>query len=66
LSQLGAFDVWRRARKDQAAAMAAYKDALALGNTRPLSHLYQSAGARLPFDRSTVRDTAEFIAELIV
>jgi oligoendopeptidase F len=65
LSTIGAFEVWRRAQVDGAAAIAAYKQALALGDTQPLPVLYGAAGARLPFDGDTVREAADFIAGLL-
>jgi oligoendopeptidase F len=66
LSLIGAFEVWRNARQDQVTAVAAYKRALALGDTRPLPMLFRAAGARLPFHLDVVRATAAFIAELLL
>jgi oligoendopeptidase F len=50
LAQLGALQVWRNARQDQAGAVRLYRSALALGGTVGLSDLYITAGARLVFD----------------
>src|SRR5262249_11241649 len=47
IAQLGALQVWRNALGDQAGAVAAYREALALGATRPLPELFAAAGARL-------------------
>ena len=44
LAQLGALQVWRNAQADQAQAVANYRAALALGNTRGLSELFRAAG----------------------
>jgi oligoendopeptidase F len=63
IAQLGALQVWRNARKDQAGAVAAYRRALALGATRPLDELFRAAGVRLAFDRDTMRDLAEMVEE---
>lgn len=65
LASLGAFQVWRNALKDQKAAVAAYKRALALGGTVPLPKLYETAGARFAFDAQTVRDTISLVEEMI-
>ena len=54
LAQLGAVQVWANALKDQAGAVVAYRQALALGGTRSLPHLYQTAGARFAFDAQTL------------
>jgi oligoendopeptidase F len=54
LSQMGALQVWQNALRDQAAAVASYRKALALGYTVPLPELYRAAGARLAFDAATL------------
>ena len=51
---LGAVQIWQRAKEDQAGALEAYKAALALGGTRPLEELYETARIRLVFDREEV------------
>ena len=56
LAQLGALQVWRNALQDQAKAVADYRQALALGYTRPLPELFAAAGAKFAFDRQTVGD----------
>jgi oligoendopeptidase F len=58
LAELGALQVWRNARHDWDGAWRTFRDALALGGTRPLPELYAAAGARLPFDRATLRELA--------
>lgn len=50
VAQLAALQVWRNALADPATALAAYRDALALGATKPLPELLAAAGARLVFD----------------
>ncbi len=50
IAQLGAVQVWRNSMKDEAAAVKAYRDALALGGTVSLPSLFQAAGARFAFD----------------
>jgi oligoendopeptidase F len=56
LAQLGAFQVWRNSLKDQAAAVAAYRKALALGGTASLTELYKTAGAKLIFDAENLKE----------
>ena len=58
---LGAWQIWRNALSDQAGAVSAYKNALALGRTRPLPELYEAAGLRLPFERDDVREIIRFV-----
>ena len=62
IAQLGALQVWRNALSDQASALNAYREALALGNTRPLPELFAAAGARFAFDTETVGALAALVA----
>jgi oligoendopeptidase F len=52
IAQLGALQVWRNALQDQAQAVEDYRNALALGGSRPLPELFGTAGARLIFDEA--------------
>ncbi|MDQ4078346.1 MAG: M3 family oligoendopeptidase [Chloroflexota bacterium] len=63
LAQLGALQVWRNALADQAKAVADYRTALTLGNTRPLPALFEAAGATLAFDREMVGRLMDLIRE---
>ncbi|MGH7657321.1 MAG: M3 family oligoendopeptidase, partial [Gemmatimonadales bacterium] len=58
IAQLGALQVWRNSLNDPAGALHQYREALALGATRPLAEIYAAAGAELIFD-------SERIAELV-
>ncbi|HWP03850.1 MAG TPA: M3 family oligoendopeptidase [Gemmatimonadaceae bacterium] len=50
IAQLGALQLWLTSRTDRELAVRRYKNALAIGNTRPLPEIYRAAGARLIFD----------------
>jgi oligoendopeptidase F len=63
LAQLGALQVWRNALTDQSKAVADYRAALALGDTRPIPELFSAAGATFAFDRQTVGDLMTLIFE---
>jgi oligoendopeptidase F len=63
LAQLGATQVWANALKDQGAAVAAYRKALALGGTRSLPELYAAAGAKFAFDAGTLRTVVSLIEQ---
>ncbi len=54
LAQLGAVQVWGNALRDQPAAVAAYRRALARGGTASFPDLYAEAGARFAFDRTAL------------
>lgn len=63
IAQLGAFQVWRNALQDQAGAVAAYRQALALGGSRPLPELFAAAGAQLIFDEAGMAELVALVEE---
>jgi oligoendopeptidase F len=66
LAYLGAFQVWRNAMDDQKGAVAAYKQALALGGTVTIPQLYATAGARFTMDEEILVEIIELIENQIV
>jgi oligoendopeptidase F len=65
LAYLGAAQVWRNSLDNQAAAVASYRQALALGGTLTLPQLYQAAGARLAFDTEILYDVIKLIEDFL-
>jgi oligoendopeptidase F len=63
LAQLGALQVWHNALTDQPQAVRAYRQALALGGTRPLPQLYAAAGVRFAFDQTIMREMIQLLEE---
>lgn len=63
LAQLGALQLWRRARSDRAAAVTGYLDALSLGGTASLREIYAAAGVRLVFDADTMAELVTMVEE---
>ncbi len=61
MAQLGALQVWRNALKDQAGAVVSYREALALGGTKPLPELFEAAGAEFRFDTEMLADLVELV-----
>ncbi|HEX5574375.1 MAG TPA: M3 family oligoendopeptidase [Gemmatimonadales bacterium] len=61
IAQLGALQVWRNSLADPAAAVARYRDALALGAVRRLPEIYNTAGARLTFDAAAIGELVELV-----
>lgn len=65
IAQLGALQLWRRSRKDFAAALHSYKYGLSLGYAKPLPRLYEALGIRLAFGEEMFRTClGEVTAEL--
>lgn len=65
LAQLGAFQIWANAMKDQRGAVATYRRALALGGTAPLPKLYETAGAKFSFEAETLQQAVNLVEEVI-
>lgn len=63
LAQLGALQVWRRSRSDQAGAVRDYREALALGSTVSLPAIYARAGARFGADRALIGELVRMVEE---
>lgn len=65
IAQLGALQVWRNSLRDRGGAVRKYREALALGATRPLPELYRAAGARLIFDADGMRELIDLAEEVL-
>ncbi len=65
MAQVGALQVWRNARQDQAQAVAAYRQALALGSTKTLPELFAAAGAEFRFDTQILTDLVALIENTV-
>jgi oligoendopeptidase F len=63
LSWLGALQVWQNSLHNPVDALAKYRAALDLGNSRSVPELFAVAGARFAFDRSTIRRLMQFLRE---
>lgn len=63
IAQLGALQVWRNSLTDRREAVRKYREALALGGTKPLPELYEAAGARLIFDSEGMRELIDLAEE---
>jgi oligoendopeptidase F len=55
IAQVGALQLWMNARADKPAALARYREALALGGSRPLPELWAAAGLKFDFSAATLR-----------
>jgi oligoendopeptidase F len=54
IAQIGALQIWQRSLIDREASIRDYRQAMALGNTRPLPELFEAAGATFRFDAETL------------
>ncbi len=63
IAKLGALQVWKNAMADRAGAIDQYRTALALGGSRPLPELFESAGAKFDFSEKTLTPLIAAIRE---
>jgi oligoendopeptidase F len=65
MAQLGALAVWRNFLANKPLAIIQYKQALALGYTKPIGEIYQTAGISFDFSAAYIRSLMQFVqAEL--
>ncbi|HEX5963440.1 MAG TPA: M3 family oligoendopeptidase [Gemmatimonadales bacterium] len=66
IAQIGALQIWRNSLEDPAAAVARYREALALGAVHSLPEIYRTAGARLTFDADAIGELVRLVEGEIV
>jgi len=54
IAQIGALQLWRNARRNRKNALRRYREALALGGSRPLPELWETAGWTFDFSDKTL------------
>jgi len=63
IAQLGAQQLWLKAKQDPRRALANYRSALTLGGTRPLPELFAAAGIEFDFSERTLRPLMQAIEQ---
>ncbi len=63
IAQLGALQLWMKAKENPQQALANYRGGLALGGTRPLPELFSAAGIRFDFSEKTIRPLINAVRE---
>lgn len=61
IAQLGALQVWRNYKTDKKQALAQYKAALALGYTKSIPDIYETAGIKFDFSAATIKELMAFV-----
>lgn len=65
IAQLGAIAVWKNYKENPEKALDQYLAALALGYTKPMNEIYETAGIKFDFSTEYVKELASFVkAEL--
>ncbi|WP_443939932.1 M3 family oligoendopeptidase [Pedobacter sp. MW01-1-1] len=63
IAQLGAIAVWKNYKENPKKALEQYLAALALGYTKPMNEIYETAGIKFDFSAAYVKELAEFVKE---
>jgi len=63
IAQLGALQMWRKEKLDHDGTIASYREALALGGSRPLPELFRRAGIRFAMDESIMAEVIPSVIE---
>jgi len=61
IAQLGAIAIWKNYKENPEKAIQQYLDALALGYTKPMNEIYETAGIKFDFSSSYIRELASFV-----
>lgn len=63
IAQLGAVAVWKNYKENPSKALDQYLAALALGYTKPMNEIYETAGIKFDFSASYISELAAFVKE---
>ncbi len=63
ISLLGALGLWLQSRKNPAGALANYRNALALGGSRPLPELFAAVGLEFDFSERTIKPLVDAVQQ---
>ena len=66
IAQLGALQIWMKAKEDPQRALTNYRRALALGGTRPLPDLFTAAGIQFDFSVKTLEPLMKAVGEELI
>ncbi|MBE5321684.1 M3 family oligoendopeptidase [Pedobacter sp. MR2016-19] len=61
IAQLGAIAVWKNYKENPEKALEQYLAALALGYTKPINEIYETAGIKFDFSEEYVKELASFV-----
>lgn len=63
IAQLGAIAIWKNYKQNPAQAVQQYLDALALGYTKPMNEIYETAGIKFDFSQDYIKELASFVKD---
>jgi len=63
IAQLGAIAVWKNYKENPQKGLKQYLDALALGYTKPMNEIYETAGIKFDFSADYIKELAGFVKD---
>lgn len=63
IAQLGAIAVWKNYKENPNKALDQYLAALALGYTKPMNEIYETAGIKFDFSAAYIKELADFVKD---
>jgi oligoendopeptidase F len=63
IAQLGAIAIWKNYKENPEKALQQYLDALALGYTKPMNEIYETAGIKFDFSSGYIKELALFVKD---
>jgi oligoendopeptidase F len=63
IAQLGAIAVWKNFKENKTKALVDFKEALKMGYTSPISHVYKRAGIKFDFSKEYIKELMDFVTE---
>jgi oligoendopeptidase F len=63
IAQLGAIAVWKNYKENPDKALDQYLAALALGYTKPMNEIYETAGIKFDFSAAYIKELADFVKD---
>jgi len=63
IAQLGAIAIWKNYKENPQKALQQYLEALALGYTKPINEIYETAGIKFDFSLDYIDQLASFVKE---
>jgi oligoendopeptidase F len=63
IAQLGAIAVWKNFKENKTKALVDFKEALKMGYTSPISHVYKRAGIKFDFSKEYIGELMNFVVE---
>lgn len=66
IAQLGAIAVWKNFKNDKQKAIQQFKDALKMGYTSPIPHIYKKAGIDFNFSKEYIKELMDFVKDELI